>query len=72
MTELEQRNARMAMAEAARLAGLNLDHQTVRYFMHHYDGPPDPERILTDYCVQMLGKPPPEAHRRRLQRRTRS
>jgi hypothetical protein len=60
------------MAEAARLAGLNLNHQTARYFMHHYDGPPDPETILRRYCVEVLGKAPPEAHRRRLQRLTRN
>jgi hypothetical protein len=69
VAELEQRNARMAMAEAARLAGLNLDHQTARFFMHFYDGPPDPETILRRYCLEVLGKAPPEAHRRRLQRR---
>jgi hypothetical protein len=72
VAELEAANAKLAMAEAARLAGLNLSHQTARYFMHHYDGPPDPERILTDYCVQVLGKAPPEAYRRRLQRPTRN
>jgi hypothetical protein len=72
VTELEQRNASLAMAEAARLAGLNLDHQTARYFMAHYDGPPDPETILRRYCLEVLGRPIPEDHRRRLQRFTRS
>jgi hypothetical protein len=72
VTELEQRNAGLAMAEAARRAGLNLDSQPARFFLHHYAGPPDPERILRDYCLQVLGKPVPEAYRRRLQRLTRS
>ena len=75
MAELEERNARLAMTEAARVAGLNLDSQRARYFLHHYanaGNPPDPERILTAYCAQVLGKPVPEAHRRRLQRLTRS
>jgi hypothetical protein len=70
VTELERRNASLAMTEAARLAGLNLDSQPARFFLHHYAGPPDPERILTEYCLQVLGKPVPEAHRRRLHRLT--
>jgi hypothetical protein len=73
VTELEQRTASLTMTEAARLAGLNLDSQPARYFLHHYANaghPPDPERILRDYCAQVLGKPVPEAHRRRLQRLT--
>jgi hypothetical protein len=72
LAELEERNARLAMAEAARLAGLDLDSQPARYFLHHYaaaGNPPDPERILRDYCLQVLGRPVPEAHRRRLQQR---
>jgi hypothetical protein len=72
VTELEQRNAGLAMAEAARLAGLNLDHQPARYFMAHYDGPADPETILRRYCLEVLGRPVPEAMRRRLYRLTRS
>jgi hypothetical protein len=71
VAELEQSNSSLAMAEAARLAGLNLDSQPARYFMAHYNGPPDPERILRDYCLQVLGRPVPEAHRRRLHRLTR-
>ena len=62
----------VADPEAARVAGLNLDSQPARFFMHFYDGPPDPERILTAYCAQVLGKPVPEAYRRRLHRLTRS
>jgi hypothetical protein len=68
VTELETANAKLTMAEAARQAGLNLEHQTVRFFMHYYDGPPDPERILTDFCTKLHGKPPPMALLRRLQR----
>jgi hypothetical protein len=68
LSELEAANAELTMTEAARQAGLNLNHQTARFFLHHYTGPADPERILTDYCTKVLGKAPPIAHVRRLQR----
>lgn len=70
VAELEERNSALTMAEAARLAGLDLDSQPAKFFMHFYDGPPDPETILRRFCLEVLGKPIPEAHRRRLQRLT--
>lgn len=67
VTELEQRNASLTMAGAARAAGLSLEHQTARYFMGRLRRATRPRAHLAGLLppgarpTRAGGSPPPAA-----------